>query len=288
MGLEIDNIPDVSQWQGDIDWSKVPSPIAIIKVSDGSGYLDPKANHNYYGAKGAGKAVGMYHFAEWGDATAEATEFIKAVSPLEDADVLILDVEAIKAPNPVDWVNIWANHVHAQTTVWPLVYMNLSTLNAYNWSPILTNCGLWLADWAVSPHDTIPTDHVYVMQQYSDNGSVPGIQGRVDLDAWFGTVDQFKSYGYKAQPVPAPAPTPEPTPPAVPETPPVAIPNPPPVVPTPTPATPTSGETPSPSPVVTGPAPAVQPQASAVKHALLAFLAAAAIAWATILAFLHS
>lgn len=199
---------DISQWQGVINWNAVPQPIAIIKMSGGDAglYTDSKANANYYGAKSSGKALGMYHFAGGINASNEADFFVAACSPLEQDDVLVLDFE-IPHNNPVGWCNTFVTRVHDRTGVWPLLYINLATLNAHDWSPVLVNCGLWLAAWNNDPNATL-TDKVYVMHQYSSNGSVPGIAGRVDLDAWFGTLAQFKKYGYQvAAPVPEPTTT---------------------------------------------------------------------------------
>lgn len=203
---------DISQWQGVIDWTRVPAPIAVIKMSGGDSglYLDSKANANYYGAKNAGKAVGMYHFAGGQDATNEADFFIAACSPLAEDDVLCLDWE-IPHNDPVGWCKTFTNRVHDRTGVWPLIYMNLATLNAYDWSPVLQNCGLWLAAWNNNPEATL-TNKLYVMHQYSSNGTVAGISGRVDTDAWFGTVEQFKKYGYHAPVTTVPEPVPTPTP----------------------------------------------------------------------------
>lgn len=219
---------DVSQYQGSINWSEVPEPIAIVKMSGGDAglYLDVDASKNYYGAKVAGKTVGMYHFAGGTSAVVEADYFVKACSPLAENDVLVVDWE-VSNPDPVSWVNTFVTEVHSKTTVWPLVYMNLSTLNAYDWSSVLKNCGLWIADWAVSPQQNIPITKVYVAQQYSDSGPVPGIVGRVDLDAWFGTLAEFQAYGYHvSQPTsPPPAqpstPQPQPSPSSTLQTPPV-------------------------------------------------------------------
>jgi len=133
--------------------------------------------------------------------------------------------------------------VHNAIGVWPLIYMNLNTLNSFDWTTVLNNCGLWIADWNNDPSGTVNTTHTYVMQQYSDGPNY-------DHDSWFGTVDEFKAYGYHAQPAqtqpapqaPAPVPVPEPAP-----TPPVVTPpTPQPVPPTPSPA---QGGTPAPEPM---------------------------------------
>lgn len=191
---------DVSQWQGNIDWSKVTSPIAIIKMSGGDDglYFDSKANQNYYGAQAVGKAIGMYHFAGGNDPVNEADYFINACSPLAENDVLVLDWE-IKHSNPVGWCETFVNRVHEKTGIWPLIYFNGSTWNAYDWTPVTKNCGVWVAWYDRDPNADLPVGgKVYVMHQYTSSGSMPGINGRVDLNAWFGTVEQFKKYGYKS------------------------------------------------------------------------------------------
>lgn len=190
---------DVSQWQGAIDWVKVNVPIVIIKMSGGDAglYMDSKAAYNYDNAVKAGKAVAGYHFGGGTDPIAEADYFLRAMSPLAENDVMILDCEAALAgrSDVVSWCNTFLTHIHDKTAVWPLIYMSLSVLNAHDWTSVLANCGLWIADWQNNPDATI-SNHTYVMHQYSDAGTVPGIAGRVDLDAWFGTLEQFKKYGY--------------------------------------------------------------------------------------------
>ena len=194
---------DVSRYQGTIDWANMP-PIALIKMSGGDAglYMDSMAATNYNNAKASGKAVGGYHFIGWTlGASAEATYFLQAMSPLAEYDVYALDVEAIPSGvNPVPYVSEMVNLIHSKINVWPLLYMNVSTLHAYDWSGLLANCGLWLADWNNDPAGTIPSVPTYVMQQYSDGPNY-------DHDEWFGTVDEFKAYGYHA-PVATSAPTP--------------------------------------------------------------------------------
>jgi GH25 family lysozyme M1 (1,4-beta-N-acetylmuramidase) len=235
---------DISQWQSNIDWSQVPQPIAIIKMSGGDAglYYDSKATQNYYNAKAAGKAVGCYHFAGAGDPTAEADYFVQACSPLEQDDVLVLDWE-VSHPDPVGWCNTFCTRVHEKTGVWPLIYMNASTANTHDWTVVFNNCGLWVAAWNNDPDGPAVTPHTYVMHQYTSDGSVPGIAGRVDLDAWYGSVEQFKKYGYQVAqpPVEPPVVTPPTEPPVVPppvDPPVVTPPIEPPVVPPVSPPTP--------------------------------------------------
>ena len=219
------NALDVSQWQGNIDWSAVKGggyQIAVIKISGGDNgfYYDSKATQNYYGAKAAGLAMGGYHFAGGQDPRAEAEYFVRGMSPLEENDVLVLDWE-IQHPDPVGWCNTFVNRVHELTNVWPLIYMNGSTLNSQNWSPVTANCGVWVAWYGTDPNADLPVKYPYIMHQYTSTGRVPGIGGNVDLDAWYYDIPTWNKYGYHAPTAPAPV---EPTPPIAPPVEPVVTP----------------------------------------------------------------
>lgn len=225
---------DISRYQG--AFSDTGEQIILIKMSGGDDglYMDSQASQHYSAAVAASKAVGGYHFGGGVlGAEAEAAYFLKAMSPVAENDVFALDVEAALAgrADVVQWSLDFCHYIHDHTNVWPLVYMNLSTLNAHDWTPVLNNCGLWLADWAVSPDATIPTHYTYVMQQYSDGPNY-------DHDAFFGTVEQFKAYGYHATP-------------SVP----VQLPEPPPVAPTPEPIVEPAPEAPTPEAPAPAPAP---------------------------------
>ncbi len=236
---------DISCWQGNINFNVVPQPIIIIKATGGDGglYVDDKMIQNYYGAKNAGKVVGQYHFAGGGDPIGEADFFLNKISPLEENDVFILDWE-IEHANPVGWVQAFMQRIHDRCGVWSIFYTNLSRLNEFDWSPVTQNCGVWVAAYSYSPNTDLPTKYAYIMHQYSSTGSVPGIAGNVDMDMFYGTVEQWKKYGWHAPVVapPAPVPTPAPVEPPKPVEPPVI--KTPPVVVTP-PVTPPPKTTPS-------------------------------------------
>ena len=247
---------DVSQWQGNINWQAVRNAgyeIAIIKMGGGDAglYTDARANYNYYSAKAAGLAIGGYWFAGGGNPENEADFFIAAMSPLEPNDVLILDWE-INHADPVGWCVRFCQRVIDRTGIRPIFYTNQNRVVTLNWQPLVNmNIGLWVAHYGMSPDEQMnvgawPT---YIMHQYTSSGSVAGIAGRVDLDAWFGSVDQFRKYGYQPVVTPPPAPTPEPTPPPTPVPDPPAPEPKPPVDPTPPPAPP--APTPEPTPPTT-------------------------------------
>lgn len=204
-------------------------------MSSGEGglHFDTQGQANYNAAYAAGKTIIMYHFAGLGDPTAEAKFFIEAASPFAEFDVYCLDAELGQS---LAWKTTFMQVVHDATGRWPLDYMNISTTN--NIGPV-PNCGLWLAAPSFGFDENIAElnpARVYVAQQG------PIVNG-VDSDAWFGTLDELKEYGYHAAASPTPAPVPTPTP-----------------TPTPTPPAPTPVPAPLPAPLpVPTPAPTPQP-----------------------------
>lgn len=227
---------DVSHWNNYVPGSE---DFVMIKMSGGDAglYMDSSASKNYTAAVGAGKVVGGYHFAGGGDPIAEADYFVRAMSPVAENDVYALDWE-IQHTDPVDWCLQFVNEVHDKVGVWPLIYLNISTTNGYDWSPVLANCGLWLAAPSYSFDSDAPISHTYVMQQG------PIVNG-IDSDAFFGSREELQAYGYHAPAATPPPPstvisptitdvTPPPSP-AEPVTPPITP-------PTPSKPTPPSGQ----------------------------------------------
>jgi cell division septation protein DedD len=248
---------DVSQWQGDINFGGISEPIVVIKFSGGDKpgdtlYLDSKANQNYYSAKAAGKAVGMYHFLGGGDPAQQADFFLAACKPLEESDVIVLDFE-IETPDPVGRCYTFLKRLIDQGAPIPLIYMDTDRENRFDWSPVIgLNVGLWIADYRFTPDQNVPIRHwpTYVMHQFNSSP--------IDHDAFFGTVDQFKAYGWHQGQAPVPQPTPEPTPAPAPVPEPTPTPDPVPVPePTPTPV-PEPAPTPEPTPAPS-PTPVVEP-----------------------------
>jgi GH25 family lysozyme M1 (1,4-beta-N-acetylmuramidase) len=269
---------DISHYQGDVNFDAIKASgneFVIMKATEGTTYVDPYVGAYYAAVRAVGLGYGTYHFADGTDPIAEANHFISVVSPLDESQVLILDWE-VNVGDPVGWCWAFLSHVHDVLGVWPLIYMSGSRVPAFYGSNVLRNCGLWVAWYGRDPNADLPLSCTYIMHQYTSSGSVPGINGRVDQDAFYGTIDQFNAYGYHAeQPTlpPVPTPTPEPEPLPVPTPGPEPAPDPAPVPPVP-----------APEPVPTPP-PVAQPPIKAIILTLAAAIGAA-IAW--VIAWLHN
>lgn len=245
---------DISRWNG--AWVDTGEAIYAIKITGGDEglYVDPDSAINYQKTIAAGKGFIGYHYAGGGDPVVEANYFLSNMKPWNAGEVPALDWE-ISNPDPVGWCLAFATQVHSVAGAWPLIYMNLATLKAYDWSPVLANCGLWIADWTGDPNSVINVGYNgYVMLQYNDGPNY-------DHDEWIYDIDTFHKYGWPAQAQVTPVPgTPEPTPaPASTEATPEAQPTPAPVATTEPTSTPSNTSDPAPD-KTTEPTPTVAPE----------------------------
>lgn len=176
----------------------------IVKIGGGDAglYYDTKANYNYNTARNAGKVVGGYWFAGGNSPQSEADFFVQGMKPFNEYDLFALDWE-INLSNPVAWCQAFLNQVYLQTGVHPLIYMDISRVNSYNWTPVLQTSGLWLAAPSIPYNANAPVNVTYVMQQG------PIVNG-IDQDVFFGTREQLQAYGYHAPTAPTVAPPVEP------------------------------------------------------------------------------
>lgn len=188
---------DVSYHQQEIDWQQVKAAgvsFAMIRlgnrgITEGDLRTDPMAIANLQGAKAAGIRVGAYFYSQ-AVSVAEAKE--EAALALEILDGMELDL-----PLAFDWEQeSRTEHVDKRTLTdctlafcqaaadagyTPMVYFNsyqaaelleLSELTAYPW---------WLAMYDTQQEFPWRMD----MWQYTNQGSLPGIEGNVDINLLF-------------------------------------------------------------------------------------------------------
>jgi len=191
---------DVSYYQGNIDWAKVKAAgkqFAIIRISDGTGFVDPKFETYWRGAKAAGLLVGAYQFFRPGQSvTAQADLLVDKLNSVGfgGGDLPpVIDVEVkdgVATATVASRVNAWLDRVKTRTGRLPALYTSPGF-----WSGMGTPSPLpymWVAHWgATCP--TVPWSGARLrFWQYSSTGSVSGIGGNVDLDQYNGTLDELK------------------------------------------------------------------------------------------------
>jgi len=202
---------DISHHQGSINWSKVYGAgyrFAFVKATGGVSFTDPNFTANMEQAGQAGLIVGAYHFAypEYNDAVSEAQHFLSVAGNYMRTGYLrpILDLEddpkensypyRMGKDNLTNWIHTWMNTVKSETGIEPFIYTGWYARMGDYLDASIAQYDLWIADWTYDP--TISPDtgiwDSWDFWQYSNNGSVPGIAGDVDLD-----LDLFNGYMYR-------------------------------------------------------------------------------------------
>ncbi len=198
---------DYSVYQGDVDFNTEPIEIALIKMTGGDAglYVDPNAAINYQKAKNARKGVMGWHFLGANiDPKTQADYAVWGMMPFAENDVYGVDFE-VQVSDPVNFVLQYEQEFHSKTGCYAIPYMNGSTINAYDWSPVFNLVLPWVAWWGISPDANVPIKYPYIIQQYDNSGTVVSNGARVDEDAVFLALAEFNAYGYHA---PTATPTP--------------------------------------------------------------------------------
>jgi lysozyme len=184
-------IIDVSKWQGVIDWAAVAASGVrgvMIKATEGIGYIDPLFRTNALGAMSAGLEVGFYHYCRPETphiAIQEAYHFIDTVAGIPVTLPHALDVEGEAAdlgPSRLTgWCCQWLEMVE-QRSGHPVMLYTGAAFARFFLGTQLARWPLWIAHYKVNQPMANGTWDRWAMFQYSDEGQVDGIAGKVDLN----------------------------------------------------------------------------------------------------------
>lgn len=192
---------DVSAHQKEIDWQRVKQSgvdFAILRIgyrTYGGGDInaDAKFLDNYRGATAAGIKVGAYFFSQ---AVSEEEAIAEAQFVVQQLDGMTLDYPVI-----YDWELIYDDTARTDNVpcdaltnsciafcdvieaagFHPMIYQNKRTTLFKLDLPRLQDYDFWLAEYSTEPTYYYDFD----IWQYSCKGSVPGIEGDVDLNISF-------------------------------------------------------------------------------------------------------
>jgi len=223
---------DIASYQADIDVSKVEADFIIVKVSGGTSYVNDRAHKAARDWKDianevlkAGKLLGLYHYACEYDSEpggkAEAEFFLKQIKGFEGKAVLCLDFEAHAQSMPVSYAKAWLDTVASKTGATPMFYGYAAYLNSRNHSAI-SKYPLWMAsylnryEWGQgyvdSPANTWDTGSwaKMTMYQYSSTRYISGYGGRLDVNVFYGTREDWNKLAGGGVPAPEPQPSKKP------------------------------------------------------------------------------
>lgn len=120
----------------------------IVKATQGTGYVNPRCNHQWDLAGQLGKLRGLYHYAGGGNPESEAQYFINNVKNYVGQGILILDWESYQnsAWGNTNWARRFVDEVHRLTGVWCVIYVQESAL--WQVANCANTCGAWVAKYA--------------------------------------------------------------------------------------------------------------------------------------------
>ena len=191
---------DVSFWQGDIDWQKVKETgieFAMIRTAwrgSEEGILDTDdfAQINYEGAIKAGIKVGVYMFSQAicvEEAIEEANYLLNIIKDWTVEMPVVFDWEFISeesrtgkvtARTLTDCAKAFCDTV-AKAGFEPMIYFGFNLSRNMLYLAELTDYKFWLAQYNTVLNYPYKID----MWQYTETGTVPGIQGKVDINLYF-------------------------------------------------------------------------------------------------------
>lgn len=205
---------DVSYWNAGIDWPKVRAAgerYVFAKATEGDFYADPTFDDNWRGAKSAGLLRGAYHFFRCNvDAKKQANKFIDYVKSMNDMGELppALDLETNDGQTRdkiIARVKTWMDIVEDAFNRKPIIYSRAFFLQDYfseggggppAWA---REHPLWLAEYPnvyiEGSQPALPRGWFqWTFWQYSQTGRVNGINAKVDLDAFNGTLQELYQF----------------------------------------------------------------------------------------------
>lgn len=181
---------DVSKWQGTVDFQKVKkSGMDFVMLRTGfgrfEGQKDPTFERNYQNAKAQNLFVGAYHYS-YAKSVEEAKEEAKfCLSILEGKTFefpIAFDMEertvASLGKEKVSAIAKAFCEALEDAGYYVVIYANKFWLDNLFTDEIFSRYDIWLAHWVKESN----FDKAYGLWQYTSDGQVDGISGRVDLD----------------------------------------------------------------------------------------------------------
>lgn len=202
---------DVASYQAGMNVGEVAGDFVLVKATEGIDYTNPEFNGHAKQTLSAGKKLGVYHFIRNdSDIKQQADYFLTVVKPYIGKAMLVLDFEnttgsTIQNQAGVGLAKQWLDYVYQKTGVRAVLYTGLSCENALDWSSVVkANYGLWIAQYnnydaviGYQPRDlygSLKNWKTAVMFQYTSTGRLPGWNGNLDFDVFYGDKSAWDKY----------------------------------------------------------------------------------------------
>ncbi len=193
---------DISGWQKGIDLSAVPCDFFIAKATEGTKFVSSDCARQVEQGISLGKLFGTYHYINGGNAVAEADYYVNNTLNWVGKGMLCLDWESggNSAWGNEAYLEKMIERVIERTGIPPMIYVQAS-----RHAPVATvakrhNCGLWIAQYPnytpTGYQDKPWNEGAYscAIRQYTSSGRLPGYNGNLDLDKFYGDRDAWMRY----------------------------------------------------------------------------------------------
>jgi len=196
---------DISEYQESIDWTKVKLLFGehkiyftFIRATAGQDKVDAYFIQNWKAKKDPRILQGAYHYYRPNEnSIAQANNFIETVSLKKGNLPPVLDIERISdiqsLKNLKKGLQKWLDKVEKHYGVKPIIYSGSSYFTTYL-KKEFKDYPLWIANYN---RTKIPIRHDWKIWQYSDKGRVNGIEGKVDINVFDGSIEELKKYCIK-------------------------------------------------------------------------------------------
>lgn len=202
------NVLDIASYQAGINVKATGADGVIVKVSEGTNYLNPARADQIRQTINANRMLGLYHFLHRGNAKQQAQYFLNNIKGYIGSAILALDVEGYnnntQHATPAN-AKQFMDYVYQQTGVRMLLYTNISDINIYDYSAIAkANYGLWLAQYDdTNKHIGFQPKEIYgkvrfwstvALHQYSSTTILPGWDKHLDVSIFNGDKKAWLAY----------------------------------------------------------------------------------------------
>ena len=199
---------DISNYQSDIQLNSIDFDFCIVQHSFGS-YIQPTFYSQINSVLALNKKAGMYHYVTGQEGEIET--FINGFKPYVGRAIPALDFESSYNSKWLDFSYLFdfASQIINRTGVRPLLYGSASIYQDLLSVGQRLNCGLWIAQYATdnaTGYQSQPwneTSYNMAIFQYSSTGRLPGYNGDLDLDLFYGDFDTWDLYCKSEKSVPS-------------------------------------------------------------------------------------
>lgn len=190
---------DCASYQAGIDPSVVPCDFVIVKSTQGTTYTNPDFHRLAEATLAAGKALGIYHYASGGNATAEANHMLDVAGGYIGRAIFCLDWEGVQnsafgSGRDSAWIDEFCGVIEGRVGSDCLVYLSKSVMG------YASGHKLWVAQYA-NMDNTGYQEHPWnegaydcTIRQYTSMGRLDGWGGDLDLDKAYMSREEWDAW----------------------------------------------------------------------------------------------